>query len=182
MVDQRPPPQPSRRTWLTGAAIVFAVLGFALLQRQVPHVPTGLEGTTAPDFTLPAVTADRAAAAHILGPKQSRGRPLLVHFWAPSCAPCVADLPRWQKLWQARDPSQPNFDLLTVAGDDLPQVRGFLAARGFTLPVLHDEDGRAHRSYRVIGIPMTFAVDAQGAVVREWQGPVDPREALAALE
>ncbi len=31
------------------------------------------------------------------------GRPLIVHFWSVTCAPCLAELPQWAKLTQRKD-------------------------------------------------------------------------------
>jgi peroxiredoxin len=102
------------------------------------------------------------------GPHDSRGRPLLLHFWAPSCGPCVAELPRWQAL--ADRGRSAGFDVLTVSGDDEPDVRAFLAERHLTLPVVLDATGRIHGAYAVAGIPHTVAIDRQGIVTRELSG------------
>ncbi len=46
------------------------------------------------------------------------GRPLVVHFWSLSCAPCVAGLPRWGRL--AAGPR--SYDLVLVATDSIAEA------------------------------------------------------------
>jgi thiol-disulfide isomerase/thioredoxin len=57
------------------------------------------------------------------------GRPLVVHFWSLSCAPCMAELPRWGRL-----AAQPHaYDLVLVDTDsimDAPRVLAILERAG----------------------------------------------------
>ena len=46
--------------------------------------------------------------------KEHAGRPLVIHFWSLTCAPCLADLPQWPKLQQRL-----GFDLVLVSTDSL---------------------------------------------------------------
>lgn len=46
------------------------------------------------------------------------GRPLIVHFWSLSCAPCLADLPNWGALRRQR----PDLDIVLVATDPVAQA------------------------------------------------------------
>ena len=41
------------------------------------------------------------------------GRPTIYHFWGLTCAPCMAELPRWGDLLHER----PDLDLVLVAAD-----------------------------------------------------------------
>ena len=45
------------------------------------------------------------------------GNPTIVHVWGLSCAPCVAELPRWGHLLQQRR----NFQLVLIAADPIPE-------------------------------------------------------------
>ncbi|RAU22395.1 thiol-disulfide isomerase [Paramagnetospirillum kuznetsovii] len=55
--------------------------------------------------------------------KAHAGRPLVVHFWSLTCAPCLADLPQWPKLQKRL-----SFDLVLVSTDPHNQAPA-LAAR-----------------------------------------------------
>ena len=43
------------------------------------------------------------------------GRPLVVHFWSLTCAPCLVELPHWQEVRRRH----PELDLVLVATDPL---------------------------------------------------------------
>ncbi len=44
------------------------------------------------------------------------GRPVVVHFWGVTCAPCMGELPKWGQLAQ----SKPGVDIVFVAADPIP--------------------------------------------------------------
>lgn len=45
-----------------------------------------------------------------------QGRPLVVHFWGVTCAPCMGELPKWGEL----ERSKPGVDIVFVAADPIP--------------------------------------------------------------
>lgn len=45
-----------------------------------------------------------------------QGRPLVVHFWGVTCAPCMSELPKWGELATARS----GVDIVFVAADPIP--------------------------------------------------------------
>jgi thiol-disulfide isomerase/thioredoxin len=46
-----------------------------------------------------------------------RGTPAIVHFWGLSCAPCLAELPRWGQLLHDRA----GLNLVLIAADPVPE-------------------------------------------------------------
>lgn len=167
-----------RWIWALGFALLAGALLLAIAQRATDDGHHGLEGQPAPGFLLPQVAGQGPLPAR-RGPQLSAGRPLLLHFWAPSCGPCVAEMPRWQALWQRGQTE--GFDVLTVAGDEAVDVQTFLRDRHLTLPVVHDATGRVHRDYGVEGIPHTVAIDRQGRVIAELSGARPPQQYEKAL-
>ncbi len=159
--------------------LLAAGLSAAIALRQTPHLHTDLLGRGAPDFALPLLRLDQGPTQARIGPKDLRGKPLLVHFWAPSCKPCAEELPRWQALW-ADDAARGDLQVLTVAGDESLEVVEYLKARSYTFPVVHDATGAAHRAWGVDGIPFSAAVAPNGEVVRSVEGPLS-EEALREL-
>ena len=49
--------------------------------------------------------------------KARAGRPLIVHFWSVTCPACVAELPQWAKLTEARK----DIDIIFVDTDDVEE-------------------------------------------------------------
>jgi len=91
------------------------------------------------------------------------GKPLAVHFWALSCAPCLEELPRWAQL--ARQ--HPEFRIVLVNTDPpeaAPQV----------LRVL-DRAGLGHA--RNMGFADRFAARLRHEVDPDWRGEL-PRTDL----
>lgn len=178
-----PPPDPRRSgaaAWTLALGIVAAVLTAAIASRGQLGA-TGLEGTAAPAFTLP-VANEGAPPGSRRGLDEPSGKVVLLHFWAPSCGPCVAESPSWQALYeQSRQPGA-DFEVLTVAGDDLDDVRAFLRDNAYTFTVLSDPAGAAHRAYGVGGIPHTVAISPAGVVARELVGAQDRADLQQALE
>ncbi|MCO4759910.1 MAG: TlpA family protein disulfide reductase [Myxococcales bacterium] len=148
-------------------ALVFAAIGL----RQTTPPPSGLEGKMAPTFALPLLTATpQPEPERVTVP--SKSRPTLLHFWGPSCAPCVEHAPVVAKL-HAEGVKSGAYDVVTVTAEDVPDVRAFMREKKHTYPVLYDADGRAHGKYFVSAIPVDFIIDKSGAVLRELRGPRD---------
>jgi cytochrome c biogenesis protein CcmG/thiol:disulfide interchange protein DsbE len=92
---------------------------------------------------------------------------------------CRAEAPEIEQL--ARD----HGDELKVVGlgtqDSLPEAKEFQEEFDLTSTELLWEDG--FDSWQALGIsaqPAGILLDADGEVVRSWQGPVSPDEVLAA--
>ncbi len=104
-------------------------------------------------------------------PDVAPGGRLLVHFWGPTCAPCVAEAPAIQAFHDKAATS--GVPIITISGDDTEDIRAFMRARGHTYRVLHDPNGKAHRTWEVVGLPSTFLVDDKGTILAGGSGPLE---------
>lgn len=182
MDAQTPGPGRSNATsvrWTIGLGLALAGLSAIAGMRSAAPVQTGLEGTQAPAFASAPLDAPLAPR---LGPQSLLGRAWLLHFWAPSCAPCQAELPLWQAL--ASEAAQPGsgFAVLTVTTAEAAELGPYLAAKRYTFPVIVDKAAAVHEAYHVAGIPHTVAVSRSGVIVRELVGAHDATELRAALD
>jgi len=153
---------------------LIALLAFVatqiLVQRSGPSLAVG---ASAPPLALP----DLAGREVDLG--DLRGRVVLVNFWATWCPPCRAELPELAELWTEQKGGC--FELLGVA-EDSPPADLAAAARRIPYPVLTDPGGAAAVAWNVYGFPSSYLVDAEGRVIRTFQGAVSKAQVLQAMK
>ncbi|BCS34003.1 hypothetical protein TBR22_A32320 [Luteitalea sp. TBR-22] len=96
---------------------------------------------------------------------QLRGRVVLIDFWATWCAPCLADLPRLQRL-QARH-GRTDLTILGVSLDrgSVRDLRSWLQRQGIDWPQVREAgafDGPLARTFGVVAVPATFLFRRDG--------------------
>jgi peroxiredoxin len=115
---------------------------------------------------------------------QWRGRPLIVNFWAPWCAPCVEEMPDLQR---ARDEFQARgLEIIGVGLDSAIRIRRFRDDHRITLPLLvagaqgsslGDQLGNASGV-----LPYTVFIGADGRIRERKVGRIRPDELRRWLE
>ncbi|MGL6428103.1 protein disulfide oxidoreductase [Aeromonas hydrophila] len=138
--------------WLLLMALVISTL---LDLWRSPTLPAG--AMEAP-FTLQDGTTTSLA-------EQSRGKPLLVYYWASWCGVCRFTTPTVEQLWQQGE------NVLTVAlrsGSD-DQLRAGMAKKGLTFPTHNDEQGALAARWKV-GVTPTFLIIKDGKLVSSTTG------------
>lgn len=90
------------------------------------------------------------------------GRPAIVNFWASWCGFCIEEMPDFERLHQAAG------DRVAVIGvnraEPLHTAELFASHTGVTYTLLLDLDDALARPYRIIGMPTTLYVRADGVV------------------
>jgi len=132
---------------------------------RVPEVGAGVAPATSagPGYALMDLPAiERAVHAH--------GRPLLVHFWASWCGPCLEELPLVDTF--ARDMKARGVDVLSLSLDDPARAGAHVVevlthrAPNLTRNIVHVEDSDAFinaiDSKWEGSIPAVFAYDGHG--------------------
>lgn len=144
------------RKWCVAAAATLLLLpGAAAAAMDI--------GDVAPDLVRTDLSGKPFALAGL------RGKVVLLNFWATWCAPCREEMPvfsRWQLSYGAQG--------LSVVGvsmdDDLDSVRQMLAQRPVSYRVVMGDAILAEKFGGVLGLPLSYLLDAQGRVVARYQG------------
>lgn len=91
-----------------------------------------------------------------------RGKAVVLEFWATWCAPCVAQIPRWNAMIE-RHKGQP-VQFIALTAEDLDLVAGFLQTHPMAGWIALDAGERTFSTYGVESVPFTVLVDAKGVV------------------
>lgn len=113
----------------------------------------GLIGTAAPDFLLKDMGGKTWSLAAL------RGKVVVLNFWFTSCAPCIQEMPRLNKLTEQYKSKDVVFLGLTF--NKAQEVQAFLkehAYRYTLLPSSHETDLK----YNVASWPASFVIDRNG--------------------
>lgn len=98
---------------------------------------------------------------------QERGRVVVLNVWASWCAPCRAEAPVLQSLWEEFDEAGVSFIGLNTR-DRSATALSFEKAYGITYPSVVDSDGQIQLRFSGIAppqaIPTTLIIDQDGKV------------------
>lgn len=153
------------------------VLGFVIVlmagcRAETPRDPvleqngTGhpLVGTPVPETTVYTLD-EEAVMLNTIG----AGRVQLINFWATWCPPCKKEMPELQALYE---------EGLLVIGIDVEEgpavVEQFLHTfePSITYPIYISKDASTQKAYRLLGLPTSWLVDADGTIRMVWTGQV----------
>jgi len=147
--------------------ILAVLLTLAACTQQAGTVPTKAEGKTfAPDFTVYDAEGNPVKLSDF------RGKPVILNFWASWCPPCKAEMPDFQKEYEAQG-QDVQFLIVNMTDGNRETVEtasAYIAQQGYTFPVFFDTHYTAANAYQVRSIPATYFIDAQGYVVAQFTG------------
>ena len=178
----------SLRTILVAVALVIGLLVAVAVwstrdnsSARPPVVGSGQEAnelqTNLPadrSFALPPATLAGFAGGSEVNLADFRGKPLVVNFWATWCAPCVKEMPEFQKASKAFG------DKIALLGVDVedapPNAEPFVDRLGIDYPMAIDPSRELYRAVGNVGMPTTLLVDADGIVRYRHTGGLDLAE------
>jgi cytochrome c biogenesis protein CcmG, thiol:disulfide interchange protein DsbE len=166
----------SRQWWIVGAflLVLLVLVGAGWMVRE-RFLPVEV-GTRAPNF----VASDLESRPVSL--EELRGSVVLLNIWATWCAPCREEMPSMQRLHERF--VEQGLRVVAVSidaesgrrlgiGPPAGDVRGFVEEYGLTFDVWLDPAGEIQRIYRTTGVPESFLIDRDGAIVKKVIGATD---------
>jgi thiol-disulfide isomerase/thioredoxin len=160
-----------RLTWAgfkTGSRLGAVILALLLLWALPAGAAELTVGSGAPDFTF--TTSD--GGTHKLS--DYRGKPLVLHFWATWCGPCIRELPLISRL-TASGPGDMTVLAVNCAETD-QEISSFLRNKRLNLNVVTDQTGHISELYNIYAIPQTFMIDGEGVIRSVRVGAYSQRE------
>ena len=159
---------------LLGAKRLYDTLGSQVQLDTLATQPTQeveAEGTEpekqlAPDFTV----YDLEGNPHKLS--DFRGKPVVLNFWATWCGYCKMEMPDFNEKYQEYG-EDVHFLMVNVTDgsqETVEKASAFVAEEGYSFPVYYDTSLEAATAYPTSGLPVTFIIDAEGAVIAWQQG------------
>lgn len=94
----------------------------------------------------------------------TRGKALLINFWASWCGPCEDEAPDLVELHEKYSDRLDIYAVNSTKYDSLTGAKKFVEQYKFKFPVLLDVENDATEKYEVRGFPTTFFVDANGVI------------------
>jgi thiol-disulfide isomerase/thioredoxin len=121
----------------------------------------------APDFKLTGLDGKPVTLAG------SKGKVVLVNFWATWCGPCRAEIPDLVEL-QNKYKDRLQILGLAVDDDDPAAVKKFAAKFGINYPVALATNEIRLQYGGIPALPTSFVLDSEGRVVQKHEGLRDP--------
>ena len=179
----RPPGLWQRGRWLfiaggvAGGIALLTALTFALAGPE----PTGREGLVRSDsvsdrldFQITLYQGEDILGSRELSFASLLGdKPIVLNYWASNCPPCSAEMPEFQKVYEAFKGRVVFFglDVGRFAGFGGPEdSKRELRRLGVTYPAAPVPDIDTVRRLRVLGLPSTDFITPDGRVHRNWTG------------
>lgn len=160
-----------------GVALALVLSACSADSSTAPTVVTGAapaetpgKGVPAPDF------AGELLSGGQLGLESLRGSPVIVNFWATTCAPCIREMPALAEAARANA----NEGLVVIGvnyGETVAMIERFVDAFDVELgfPIMLDDRGEIGRLFKVVVFPTTYFVDRDGVIQYRRLGELEER-------
>jgi len=148
------------------ASFVFASFASSCFA-QLPVIRFVRDPDPAPDFKLKEI------AGKDLTLEASRGKVVLLNFWATWCGPCREEIPELIAL-QNRYKDRLQIIGLVVDDDDEKEIRSVMASEGINYPVAMADSETRFAYGGIAALPTVFVVNTEGRVVQKHVGLFNP--------
>jgi cytochrome c biogenesis protein CcmG/thiol:disulfide interchange protein DsbE len=140
---------------------------FSVAQEQQPSIRFVRNPDPAPDFKLTGLDGKPITLAG------SKGKVILLNFWATWCGPCRAEIPDLVEL-QNKYKDRLQILGLVVDDDDPDAIKEFAEKFGINYPVAIAGNDIRFQYGGIAALPTSFVLDSEGRIVQKHEGLRDP--------
>ena len=153
--------------FLATSLVLCCFPSFAAVQDQQPVIRFVRNPDLAPDFKLTSLDGKPVTLAG------SRGKVILLNFWATWCGPCRAEIP---DLVDLQNKYKERLQILGLVVDDEDQdaIKEFVEKFGINYPVAIAGDDVRFQYGGIGALPTSFVLNAEGRIVQKHEGLRDP--------
>ncbi len=145
-------------------AVVLGIIGYRLQPQTWAALGLGAENTEVSSETIETLDGS------LLSLEELKGQVVLVNAWATWCAPCVLEMPGFQRVYE--DYKDQGFMVLGISRDqgspDL--VRAFLKEKKITYPVAMAWQASLNGFGEVGGLPTSYLLGKDGKIKHRVEG------------
>ena len=152
---------------LSAALLPIACAASPKSQQQGNVIRLVRNPEAAPEFKLDGLDGKALTLAG------SRGKVILLNFWATWCGPCQAEIPDLIAL-QQKYKDQLQIIGLVVDEDDASVVKNVVAETQINYPVAMTSQEVRVQYGGIAALPTSFVLDTQGRIVQKHEGLRDP--------
>ena len=142
--------------------LIILALPFHVISQNIQEIKVG---QNAPDTLYKLI--DKNTGEHI----ETKGKVILVNFFAIWCSPCVAELPVLQaRVWN-KYKNNSDFALLVFGrGHSINEINAFKIKNKFDMPMSSDLGLKMFRLFAYQSIPRNYVIDKNGIIVYASKG------------
>ncbi len=161
------PLRPILHPFLIISLLLCFLPAFCSAQDGQPTIRLVRNPDSAPDFQLNTLDGQPLTLA------ASKGKVILLNFWATWCGPCRAEVPYLVEL-QNRYRDQLQIIGLVIDDDDPAAIQKFVERFAINYPVALAPDDLRLQYGGIPALPTSFLLDAEGRVVQKHEGLRNP--------
>lgn len=101
-----------------------------------------------------------------------RGKPVIMNFWATWCGYCKMEMPYFENKFREYG-DEIHFVMINMTDgvrETVDKAAKYLEEEGYTFPSYYDTRQDAATKYPVMGLPVSYFIDAEGNVVAAQNG------------
>jgi thiol-disulfide isomerase/thioredoxin len=156
----------------------------ALVLALVLAAPGCGSNNTAADAEKPRLEPERDApgfelanvAGGSLNAEALKGKVTIVDVWATWCAPCIKEIPMFNKIHEKYQDKDVQMLAVTVQSGSLEEVQPYVKEFNMKYPVLMGTDELEEGLGGIIGFPTTFVIGKDWKIYKKYLGNIKDKE------